>query len=92
MKVSLGQPWKARARCSMHWTTWEREMEAFSDLRIWVSMASRPKLKVVEGVHFWVLGGGALNQRFWVRGLEIAGCRVGTDLPQFNQMLDFGIA
>lgn len=55
MKVSRGQPWKARARCSMHCTRRERGMEAFSDLRIWGSVVSRPALKIVEGVQLFVL-------------------------------------
>lgn len=57
MKVSRGQPWMARARCSMHWTVWSRGMRAFSDLRTVESVVSTPELKTVEVCQFaWLLG------------------------------------
>lgn len=56
MKVLDGQPWKARARASMHCTRGERGMSALSDLRTEESLVSTPALKTVEGCHLlWLV-------------------------------------
>jgi len=58
MKVSVGQPWNERARCSMHWTVVSRKICAFSDLRMDGSETSWPALNIVLGVQWgalWVL-------------------------------------
>lgn len=57
MEVLGGQPWKASARASMHWTTASRLMRAFSDLRTSGSDSSTPLLKTVEGIQLVDLEG-----------------------------------
>jgi hypothetical protein len=49
MNVSVGQPWKERARDSMHCTVVSRGMEAFSEFRTVGSRVSWPLLETVEG-------------------------------------------
>ena len=49
MEVCGGQPWKARARSSRHWTIGSRGRRDFSESRMEGSWDSRPALKMVEG-------------------------------------------
>lgn len=50
MKVYGRQPWKVRARSSMHFTVCERGRGAFSDCRIEGLSDSRPEVQTVLGV------------------------------------------
>jgi len=55
--VFAGQPWKARARLSMHCTSGGRGSSALSDLRTLASALScePPWLKIVEGCQLFAL-------------------------------------
>lgn len=85
MKVSRGQPWKARARASMHWTMLSRSMAAFSELRILGLRMGMLPFMIVEGVHLEVLEKGRMSKC----ESSLSSTR---PLPQINQMIRLLIA